>query len=78
MAAKLAHLVYRMLRYGMKYVDQGAASTRLNVTTHRLSSSSGKPPAWDTKSPQYPRQPNKREFLRRCLYDEDVELHTRC
>jgi transposase len=25
MAAKLAHLVYRMLCYGMKYVDKGAA-----------------------------------------------------
>jgi hypothetical protein len=25
MAAKLARLVYRMLRYGMKYVHQGAA-----------------------------------------------------
>ena len=25
MAAKLARLVYRMLRYGLKYVDQGAA-----------------------------------------------------
>jgi hypothetical protein len=25
MAAKLARLVYRMLRYGMEYVDQGAA-----------------------------------------------------
>src|SRR5436190_4355375 len=25
MAARLARLVYRMLRYGMKYVDQGAA-----------------------------------------------------
>jgi hypothetical protein len=24
MAAKLARLVYRMLRYGMKYVDRGA------------------------------------------------------
>jgi len=24
MAAKLARLVYRILRYGMKYVDQGA------------------------------------------------------
>src|SRR5437879_2976192 len=24
MAAKLARLIYRMLRYGMKYVDQGA------------------------------------------------------
>src|SRR5499425_1748150 len=29
MAAKLARLVYRMLRYGMKYVDQGAASYEL-------------------------------------------------
>ncbi len=26
MAAKLARLVYRMLRYGMKYVDQGATT----------------------------------------------------
>ena len=26
MAAKLARLAYRMLRYGMKYIDQGAAS----------------------------------------------------
>ncbi len=25
MAAKLARLVYRMLRYGMKYVDRGVA-----------------------------------------------------
>ena len=25
MAAKLARLVYRMLRYGMRYVDRGAA-----------------------------------------------------
>jgi hypothetical protein len=24
--AKLARLVYRMLRYGMKYIDRGAAS----------------------------------------------------
>jgi transposase len=24
MAAELARLVYRMMRYGMKYVDQGA------------------------------------------------------
>jgi transposase len=29
MAAKLARLVYRMLRYGMKYVDQGAAFYQL-------------------------------------------------
>jgi transposase len=26
MAAKLARLVYRMLRYGMQYVDKGAAT----------------------------------------------------
>jgi transposase len=29
MAAKLARLIYRMLRYGMKYVDQGAAFYQL-------------------------------------------------
>ena len=29
MAAKLARLVYRMLRYGMKYVDQGALAYQL-------------------------------------------------
>jgi hypothetical protein len=34
MEAKLARLVYRMLRYGMKYVDQGAA---LYEAQHRLS-----------------------------------------
>jgi transposase len=33
MAAKLARLVYRMLRYGMKYVDRGA---QLYDTQHRL------------------------------------------
>jgi transposase len=31
MAAKLARLLYRMLRFGMKYVDQGA---ELNETQH--------------------------------------------
>src|SRR5258706_2362644 len=38
MAAKLARLVYRMLRYGMKYVDQGAefyeAQHRKRQTSH--------------------------------------------
>ena len=34
MAAKLARLIYRMLRYGMKYVDQGAA---FYEAQHRLS-----------------------------------------
>jgi transposase len=34
MAAKLACLVYRMLRYGMKYVDQGAV---FYEAQHRLS-----------------------------------------
>jgi hypothetical protein len=33
MAAKLARLVYRMLRYGMKYVDKGAAFYQVQ---HRL------------------------------------------
>ena len=30
MAAKLARLIYRMLRYGMKYADQGAECYNLN------------------------------------------------
>jgi transposase len=33
MAAKLARLVYRMLRHGMKYVDQGA---KFYETQHRI------------------------------------------
>jgi hypothetical protein len=32
MAAKLARLLYRMLRFGMKYVDQGA---QFYETQHR-------------------------------------------
>jgi transposase len=39
MAAKLARLVYRMLRYGMKYVDQGAAFYELKhreLQVHQL------------------------------------------
>ena len=36
MAAKLARLVYRMLRYGMKYVDQGAAFYELRHRELRI------------------------------------------
>jgi transposase len=36
MAAKLARLVYRMLRYGMKYVDQGAAFYELEHQRLRI------------------------------------------
>jgi transposase len=36
MAAKLARLVYRMLRYGMKYVDQGAASYEAQHRTRQI------------------------------------------
>src|SRR5882724_478836 len=36
MAAKLARLIYRMMRYGMKYVDQGA---RFYEAQHALSRS---------------------------------------
>jgi transposase len=55
MAAKLARLVYRMLRYGMKYVDQGAvfyeAQHRLSQIkqlkwkAHKLGFQSVQPPA---------------------------------
>jgi hypothetical protein len=40
-----------------------APSTRLNTNSRKSSSSNGKLPNWDTKSPQYPRQ-LKDEFLR--------------
>src|SRR5580658_10587168 len=40
-------------------------STSFNTGNCRSSTSSGKPPASDTKSPKYPRQPNKEEFLGR-------------
>jgi len=43
MAAKLARLVYRMLRYGMKYVDQGAKCETHNTANTRSSISSEKP-----------------------------------
>jgi transposase len=48
MAAKLARLMYRMLRYGMKYVDQGVTfshSMRHNIANSKLSISSEKPPS---------------------------------
>ena len=45
MAAKLARLVYRMLRYGMKYVDQGAKCETHNTANTRSSISSEKPPS---------------------------------
>ena len=55
MAAKLARLVYRMLRYGMKYVDQGAEFYEAqHRAIYRSNSSSGKPPSWDSKSSAVP------------------------
>ena len=50
MAAKLARLVYRMLRYGMKYVDRGAAlyCTKLNIARDRSATSYGKHANWDS------------------------------
>jgi len=61
MAAKLARLVYRMLRYGMKYLDEERPSTTLNTDDYRSSTSTGKPPRWDYESSKPP-QP-KGEFL---------------
>src|SRR5437879_8921737 len=40
-------------------------SASLNTANSRFSSSSGKPPSWDTKSPQYRQRPKNQEFLRR-------------
>jgi hypothetical protein len=46
MAAKLARLIYRMLRYGTKYVDNGSRYYELQQRTERSSVSSSKPPLW--------------------------------
>src|SRR5258708_40098666 len=47
MAAKLARLVYRMLRYGMKYVDQGAKIYEAQHRQRQIDSSNGTPRSWD-------------------------------
>ena len=44
-------------------VDQGAAVYELKTENCRFTSSSGKPPASDTESPQYRRRPNKQEAV---------------
>jgi transposase len=36
MAAKLARLVYRMLRYGTKYVDRGAQFYEVQQSTRQI------------------------------------------
>jgi hypothetical protein len=43
MAAKLARLVYRMLRYGMQFVDKGAGvlRTEASATANLLSEAQG-------------------------------------
>ena len=43
MAAKLARLVYRMLRYGMAYVDQGVEFSRPHTASYRSTISKEKP-----------------------------------
>jgi hypothetical protein len=62
MAAKLARLVYRMLRYGMPFIDRGEAVleqyqghpqrsfTRPSTANCKLTISSAKPPISDSKS----------------------------
>jgi transposase len=46
MAAKLARLVYRMLRYGMDFVDRGAAFYELRFTNCKSIIWNEKPPNW--------------------------------
>jgi transposase len=63
MAAKLARLVYRMLCYGMKYVDQGAAfyeAQHRKLQIKHLKSKAAKLGFQSSKLPQH-----KEEFLRR-------------
>jgi hypothetical protein len=47
MAAKLARLVYRMLRYGMNTSTREQNCTRTNTGRDRSDNSNGKPPSWD-------------------------------
>jgi hypothetical protein len=55
--------VYLMMRYGMKYADNGAAFYRISTGNGRSRSSSPKPKSSDTESPQYRSRPNKQQFL---------------
>jgi hypothetical protein len=64
MAAKLARLVYRMLRYGMKYLDHGAASYDAQHRQLQIKQLKWKLTSWDSRSSK-PRPPKKREFLAR-------------
>ena len=46
MAAKLARLIYRMLRYGTKYTTMDHSTTNFNSALERSGVSSSKPPLW--------------------------------
>jgi hypothetical protein len=50
MAAKLPRLVYRMLRYGMPFIDRGAEFYDASTANCKLIISSAKPPISDSKS----------------------------
>ena len=50
MAAKLARLLYRMLRYGMPFIDRGAEFTTPSTANCKSTISSAKPPISDFKS----------------------------
>jgi hypothetical protein len=62
MAAKLARLVYRMLRYGMQYVDKGAATYQEQHRQLQIKQLKWKAAPWDTNSSEFQR-PKKHEFL---------------
>jgi hypothetical protein len=53
MAAKLARLVYRILRYGMKYVDRGAAFYEAQHRQQQIKHLKSKPPSLDSKSSKF-------------------------
>jgi hypothetical protein len=59
MAAKLARLVYRMLRYGMKYVDQGAALYQAQHRHSQIRQLKRKAATSDTNSSNFPRLKNQ-------------------
>jgi hypothetical protein len=50
MAAKLARLIYRMLRFGMQFVDQGAEVYEAAHRQREIHNLNRRPPIWDSKS----------------------------
>jgi transposase len=62
MAAKLARLVYRMLRYGMQFIDRGAEFYDAQHRKLQINYLKRKPPISDSKSSKLQQRSFWREF----------------